>query len=1221
MRREVQLTPAQRSAAVDRTAESIALLSGAGCGKTLVLARRFTELLLATHGLENPLVRFVALTFTEKAALEMSQRVGRMLGDLAARSKGADRQKLLSWLQELPDARISTIHGFCASLLRSYAIEAGIDPDFAVCGDELLAARMRHQAAEQAVLEAVEGRRQDVAEALAIVPYERLVEQVDRLVELRAAWYRQADAYENPAQILQRWSKLQRDQHQAAWKQLAADQRLRRELEALAAIHCDDPADKLARYRDEQLEIIRSVLGEPAARTADTLARLNDKPGAIGSSKNWASGEQVKGIRDRIKALVASIAEMKMYAEEMGEFDAQAAKLLAILTRLARQTETIYAAEKRRRGLLDFTDLLIRTYRLLVENPALRERLSSQIEQLLVDEAQDTDAFQIALLETLVFGKAQAESLADGRLFAVGDAKQSIYRFRGAQVEVFENLCRRLGPSRQQRLETSFRTHPAGVAFINHLFKPLMADAYQPIVAHRHIDPPKPSVEILLASGAGQDAIGSAEDAIAAQASVTARRIAEMVDGGERRVWDQAAGDWRPIEYGDIAVLFTRMTISPEYERQLALREIPYYLLGGAGFFRQQEVFSLLNALRVIDNPFDDVALFGTLRSSLIGLDDNALMHIAEALDPPYLPKLASLLREGNQRHRPRIVIRGLSQEASEALGFAVDLLGRLHRRKDAAGMEAILAELLDATGYEATLLSQFQGRRLLGNVRLLLERARSAAAAGAGLAEFITEMSQQVLSQARYEQAAVAGEGENVVRLITIHKAKGLEFPVVFVPDLNFGRTGTADAMLHRLDWGWTFKLKAEEAQGRAAGNLPLSYRLAKRCEDAEQRQEDIRRLYVAATRHQDHLVFVAADWRTSEGQFQRPGSYLRQIDHVLSLSHALQMEASEIPYGDGRYAAVLRKIKPSPPPGKRRKSAGQRLLAEANSGTELAGAIIARASEVSALALVGPLPATCGEVELAVTALVDFEHCPMLYRWRSELGVAERIEKSHGPSPEGMVALDPATMGTLYHRCMELLDFARPQKATQLVGRVVGEMGLEEIADVAAIAAQLEQMLTGFRAHPLCKALAAARGTFRELDFVMSAGAGRLRGQIDLLYEDADGTWRIVDYKSDHVGPEDLPAHARRYELQMLIYAAAAARHLGREPAAATLYFLRPAAAYDLAIDRQASKTATRRINDLAEQLITARRRGNFERRSGDTCSGCPCEALCLGTPTDEC
>ena len=471
-------------------------------------------------------------------------------------------------------------------------------------------------------------------------------------------------------------------------------------------------------------------------------------------------------------------------------------------------------------------------------------------------------------------------------------------------------MCEALGSDHQLYLDESFRTHEAGVAMVNELFAPLMGDAFAPTKAYRKQAPDGPSVEFILAAPAPGDAgaepepIASADESARLQADACAQRIAEILDGSERLVWDGDANHWRPARAGDIAILFARMSNSLLYERALQQRGIPYYVVAGMGFFQRQEVFDVLTALGAADNPLDDISLVGMLRGGLVGLSDNAMMHLATGLEPPYWPGLVAMRKA--RPSEPCLADR-LAPAEAEALTRAVDLIARLHRVKDSMAIDELLRELLDETGYETALLSQFQGRRMLSNVRQVAERAAAASADHLSLADFLAEMRGMVADESRYEQAAVAGEHENVVRLMTIHKAKGLEFPVVIVPDLNAGRRGHASRLLIRDDWGATFNRPAAADADEEDAAKPLSFRLANRLETADGRAEDFRKLYVAATRHEDHLIFLGADYRNKDGSLRDSDSYLAAIDGVMNLTASLE-NAAPGATGDGEAGADLR-------------------------------------------------------------------------------------------------------------------------------------------------------------------------------------------------------------------------------------------------------------------------------------------------------------------------
>ncbi len=1208
MKKQFKLTENQQAVAIDRAGESLALQSGAGCGKTFVLARRFTELLLKHGRDENPLSHFVALTLTDKAMMEMNERVRKMLLERASAAQSTkDRQKLISWLEQLPEAKISTIHSFCASLLRSHAIEAGLDPDFAVCSDTLLTDKLTYESAESALLGAIEESREDAAELLNTLSYNAAISLIRKLLDLRADYVLKAHTQADV--IIKRWQQQLDSERKQAHKRLIKDSALIDELESLGSISCSDPTDKLAIFLEDKLEIIRQILVGKSDLSAEDFQLLLEKPGRKGSAGNWGDKETAIQVRERIKALCAAVSEYAPFFDELNELDDASAQAIATLAKLALEANEIYTSQKRQLGILDFTDLLYYARELLTINSQVRNKVNNQIDQLLIDECQDTSSSQVALLLLALFGEDNFKDSPQSKLFLVGDAKQSIYRFRGAQVEVFEDLCNVLGENRQKELDVSFRTHKAGIGFINELFTPLIGKDYSPIEHFRPEIPQQPSVEILLADTDEDNPILNADMAVELQARLTSQRIAEMLEKKQKLVWDDKSQSWRPVQPRDITILFNRMTKSLPYEKELARRSIPFYVIAGTGFFNQQEVFDVINALKVIDNPFDDIAFFGVLRSSMVGLDDNCLMQIAKHLQTPYLPKL-----------KEKMNLSCLDEPCRQILFKTVELLTELHNLKDAVGIDVLIERILDATGYEATLLSQFQGKQMLGNVRRIIQLARDGSISGISLADFLNQMNERIIDQSRFEQAAVVGEEENVVRLMTVHKAKGLEFPVVILPDLNFNRRGTSGPLLSRKDWRLNLKLESDDEEESNAADLPMSYRIARLKEKNDQHEEDIRKLYVAATRHKDHLVFIGANWRTKDGKFEKGDCYLNLLDEVLDISGTIDSEKDSIEYCSGQFKAAIRNIVPSRPKSfSKEKRPGEDKLILAKSGEELAEDIITSIKEDELPTLIGPLTEKIGCVELAVTALSDFERCPMLYRWRHELCVPSIVDNSVTPTGQAPAALDAATMGTIYHRCMELLDLSNTPDATQLVKQALSELSLQDTANTTAIANELTEMLGKFLSHDLSSELSRARQDLRELDFILDLGPAKLRGQIDLLFQDDSDQWHIVDYKSDRISNDAIASHSANYELQMLIYASAAARITGKLPLDAKLYFLRLGKTYDIKISPESLEALEGRAKSLACELSTARRSNVFARCDSKTfqyCQYCQYKGLCGAT-----
>ncbi len=1215
-----ELTGDQR-AVVERLNDSLAVTSGAGCGKTLVLASRLTELILASPDV-NPFDHFMALTFTEKAASEMSARVRRVLLERLKASRGADRQKLAQWVMELPAAHISTIHSFCSWLLRKHAIEAGIDPAFEVLADDLLKDSLQTQAAQEAVLAALQEQHSDAMELLGVQEYARVCEDLVSLLNHPLSW--RAEDFADPDATVRRWQGLLRDDALHLAATMKSDPGVSTLLDKLANPPCSASDDKLVVAIRETLGQVRALLAlDEKDISRENWPKLAKPKGGIGSIKSWLGTETRKEYREAAGELIERCNEIAQRLEPLGEADLLAAKCLKALTELGRRAKGLYAQQKRRSGRLDFEDLIELTDRLLRENHAIRLQLRQTFRQMLIDECQDTDGRQLLMLWLLVSDPDNPPP--PGRLFIVGDVKQSIYRFRGAQAEVFNKLCATFGANRRPLTE-SFRTHGPGVQFVNHVFAPLMPD-YEPMRWKRQEAPPAQSVEILLAEGVSHGAADSA----ALEAEVIAQRLGQMI-GSEQRVWDRQQKQWRPVRPRDVAILFARTTNWLIYERALQQRDIPYYTVAGGGFFKQQEVYDVLNAVEAVENPYNDIALFGLLRGGMIALDDNALVRIALHAQRPYYGSLWAAARSAGLADGPRGQVE-----------FCLDLVARLHAQKDALGPPGVIERLLKETGFTGSLLSQFHGLRRLANVQRLVETARASESAGLhGLGDFARQFRRQVMEEPRFEQAAVLGEDEDVVRLMTIHKAKGLEFPVVVIPEMNCRRGQRSERLLYAGQWGVVYKGGSDDEGKGKEKDKPISSEVAWQREQVQREQEEVRKLYVAITRHEDYLLFVGRG--VQEDKSFEKGSEFARLDRALGgrILELAQASGGTIGYGvDGRLQALVKKATPEPVSVKgRAMRLGRKLVEQSADGAALASAL-AKTGQAAELTLVGPLPASGpARGTFAATALGDFERCPRLFHWRYELRVPTEYrgtaahsggagavadapsEQANSEQKRGQACppyIDAATAGTIFHGCMERLDFAqlgqgeRADIARQLLAATVSEFELE--VDYGPLVADLSAMLDRLAESELAGQLSGATASLKELPFVLSTPSLDIAGQIDLLLRDAAGAWHIIDYKSDRLFGDDLADHAKRYELQMLLYLDAARRHLAScgqadTLADATLYFLRTGQCWRLA-DRPGE--LANRLAVLAESINACRRSGIYPSKRHASCTFCPYGRLC--------
>ncbi len=492
-----------------------------------------------------------------------------------------------------------------------------------------------------------------------------------------------------------------------------------------------------------------------------------------------------------------------------------------------------YAQQKRSEGQLDFDDLLCLARNLLRDNESVRRRAMRGIELLMVDEFQDTDPVQADLVRLLC-----GDRLSDGRLFLVGDAKQSIYRFRRADPRVFAALRNDLTAEGRLPLTTNFRSQPAILRFVNYTFAAEM-DEYESLVP---LDPqqlsPEPSVEFLFSIS--EDKSDNAELRRRREARWIARRIKGMLDDATPRVRD--GGTLRRVRPGDIAILFRALSNVQLYEQAIVDEGLEYYLAGGRAFFAQQEVHDLAHLCRWLENPDDQLSLAGVLRSPFFGLNDDTLLLLKPERSARFIDGL----------HHPP----SLPETQGEQVRRAAAVLDELKACKDFVGTADLIRLAVERTGYDAALLCEHLGPRKLANLRKLIALAQSLDdAGGVTLGEFVVRLNEAIREQDKEELAATHPEVSDVLRLMTIHQSKGLEFPVVFVADLDGNRRGGEHSACYDRRLGPIFPLP-DEGEGRPPHLGQLLHRSEQNREDEA---EQIRLFYVATTRAKDHLVLSA--------------------------------------------------------------------------------------------------------------------------------------------------------------------------------------------------------------------------------------------------------------------------------------------------------------------------------------------------------------------------
>ena len=867
-----------------------------------------------------------------------------------------------------------------------------------------------------------------------------------------------------------------------------------------------------------------------------------------------------------------------------GDPDAvDALRTVALFDELLVGFDEAYEELKQLRGSLDFDDLELLAGRLLAERPLIRRSWSERFELLMVDEFQDTNPRQLEILR----------ALERGNLFTVGDEFQSIYGFRHADVELFRARRQELEGSRQSlSLTRNFRSRPALLHVVNSVFGGRF-EGYSPLLAGREAsDGGGPGeVELLLNAIDGWDAsvsegLGQGTRWRQAEARLLADRIAQLV----------AAGEAQP---GEIVILLRATGDVDLFERALALRGIRTLAAVGA-FWGQQQISDLLAYLRALANPLDELALHSALASPLGGCSLDALALLAQAARTRRrgVWETAELLLAGQDGELAEL----LSGADRAALGRFCVLLAGERARMARRTISQLLERALEQTGYREYVLGMDWSERRIANIHKLLRLARRfEAAEGRDVRGFLELVDYLKRAAAIEPDAPVEGVEPDAVRLMTIHAAKGLEFPVVCVADMGRKPNNQSPDLLvdgHRLG------LRLVRLDGGESVKA-LDYEELLQERRRREAEEEDRILYVAMTRARDRLILCGsaklARWPSAS---RTPISWVAPaLDGGLAELLAAGGEPQELLVGESGTPVRLRVNRP---PGDGAPPAGSRAPRGLTVGKRIPGPAHGpgRSPEAPEAA-----PVTSGP--LSYSSLSEFERCG--YRFYLERVLRLPEDATAGRFIEGAGAehpgLDPRSRGTLVHALMERIDLgagAGPSAAT--VGETASGLGLRVDGGEAQ---ELAELVRGAAAGSMARRIATARPIGREYPFALSIGADEplLTGVIDLLAEEQGGGRLVVDYKSDRVGMgsglEELVQ--REYAVQRLLYALAALR-TGAQRVEVVHWFLERPAEPVSAVYEASSRPALERR--LAE-LVGRARAGIYE------VSPRPHRALCLTCP----
>lgn len=1143
----------------------LSVTANAGAGKTAVLVERFLDILSRTGIRINEIV---AITFTEKAAAELRKKIAGVLEKRIQASVIPDERRLLEQIRgNLASAVIGTIHSFCAQLLREFPVEADIDAAFTI-----LEGVDQHILLQEAIRETFESIMHEESSAAEREEFLDLIrmfgrttvqdylnallnkrEQVERIVSTGFA------EGKTDEDILNDWNIL-----------------LHEEIRQ----HLDDP-----KWKEALRRIFPFAKGKTAPVAEDFLKQWNDTLplknkielyGLIAeqlfSTKNelykkfTGTGIDLTSVKAEEQMLIKYHASGKQLLHDFGsnellEANRSLVKITRVFLRLFTTCVSLYETKKNEFGQLDFEDLQLKARQLLQRND-IQSRLHEKYSYIMVDEFQDTNRLQYEILSSLVAG------FTKGNLFIVGDPKQSIYGFRNAEVDIFEeakstimnssssgmpfrwNDAEVTSSSAERNgsivLTESFRMLPGLALFVNKVFRNLMSnDAsrfdvhYDELAKARKATGPG-AVEMMLvplSDEASDEDDGEEDNGEILEARMIASRIAELFTA-KHQIYDKQES-LRDFKFGDVAVLFRSRLHILAIEQAFIEYNIPYVLSGGIGYYQTQEILDFYNYFKFLLNPADDIALLGILRSPFFAISDAELYEVS--------------LAAGKVSFWEKIQLLANRRRATQHLRRAAEILSDDLVHANRMPIPFLVQRIFRQTGWQGTVAGLTLGRQHAANVQKLLRIARDFEGKGfVTLYDFVERLRSLINEEGREGQASIE-EAEDAVKVMTIHAAKGLEFPVVILPfthqKFRYDRQPFIDSSV-----GLAFKIKCESDYDEEI-TPPLYHYLSQRSKQKTEAEEK-RILYVACTRAKDMLII--------SGELNEQSKHTSYLSWIMQ---GLELAAVDVRSETKQFAEKLNILEQHPEGFKQREISHQlavtfRLLDGGVASQPIQHASLGHVVQPREIMVETLQGQTWGQF-FSATHVKTYLECPTKYYLKYHLGLPEQnsVPYDFDENEEPNDRLYGERIGILTHAALQKIH--KIPALDDEVKNIIASLSISESLDSAGsqdtIAEQAAIQVNNFLRSSFGREVLTAPETKTEFSLSMMFDNDFLTGTIDRLYKDRQGNWNIVDYKTDQISPEHIQARSELYKPQLAFYAMLVRKFSGQEEVRASLVFLR--------------------------------------------------------------
>ncbi|UCF64983.1 MAG: UvrD-helicase domain-containing protein [bacterium] len=1133
---------------------NLAVTAGAGSGKTSVLVNRYLHILL--HFTHLSVKELLAITFTEKATAEMKDRIFDMIRQ-QYRENRSQQGRLFEILNEIHETQIFTIHAFCSHLLRQYPLESGLNPDFSILSEVETAELLHRMFREFLGSFDVKSHPQSKVMLRTFREFSpnRLLEMLTFFYHKRTQLFQflETFAQKSPQEIQRDWQKTFQDYHQHTLQPLLNNTSFWNDLRVLSEWKTDPHTTGF-----EVQSQLKHLLDHYQKSPPDDVSRIisfiqiidlltKGDHGAYsavpGGKKSW--GEDGVNLFKNISVQAAGIASLLIPYESDIErtFSSIQKGLALIVLEFFRQIEN----EKLRLNVLDFDDLLIHTLKLVHSFPEIHTHLRKQYKFILVDEYQDTDLLQDSLVH--LFCHDHLGNMDPNKVFIVGDPKQSIFGFRNADVSLFQTFMTEISsqviehqssePARKNDqksdgiivLDQNYRSNSQLIQFFNKTFQPIFRRdsefdvEYQALQTTREDRQGK--IPVVKLDIFPEEKKERTEEVIK-QVHQIAQSIQHITDNSEFLKFKGPNHDptYEKLEFGDIAVLIRSRTHLNRLEQIFRQHEIPYQTYKGVGFFHRQEVQDIYYLLRSSKYPEDDFALITVLRSDFIGLSDITLFYLnqiqgsnywdrlhrmRDALQSDHIPlkvfdkKFAQFLQETGQK----ITVPELEKDIIETI---LSLYPAWHQLAVNGEYSKLLDNIIERLNIRVLLRYQTDGLQKLANldkmIHTIFEYENQSSLYSTDLLDILKK---QISGEIQEGEAIIFAEEENKVKIITYHSAKGMEFPVVFLPLLE-----TSFQYNRQLLWdntyGFSFLL---ERSGNASDKKSFAYNFLKNRDRQNIYAEEKRLFYVAATRAKDYLFLLGT---TNKDLNPPQDSYL----HWLFEAHDL--------YGD---------ISPEFTDER-----GIRIRLHDDQAEDLAHV---QSPDVTKFPMRDRKTLTARDIKniyplrvepdlqtYSVTQLMIFRedkdrYFQHFYLHDGQLKLSS-LNREFIDEPGG------ALWGSLIHKMLEDFYLRSPADDQHKIKQLLQLFEFEN--NEKNIQQKLLQILDQIRHERFAQSLD-PKETYSEFSVELRLEHFILKGIFDVLYKNSRGIWEIIDYKTNRIKASETASLVKKYSFQMKTYA----------------------------------------------------------------------------------